>query len=113
MFALMPGKIAWDASCKVLSRSKSQTGVDAVIFDTGDFKKILQGNCMRRQIIVVFVSLFWLALSPAWGADRGALFKVEGSGHTMYLFGTIHVGQPGFYPLEPRIVAAVSGASKL
>jgi len=68
---------------------------------------------MQRQIIVVFLSLFWLALSPAWGADRGALFKVEGSGHTMYLFGTIHVGQPGFYPLEPRIVAAVAGASKL
>jgi hypothetical protein len=39
MFALMLGKIACDASCKVLSRSKSQTGVDAVIFDTGDSKK--------------------------------------------------------------------------
>lgn len=68
---------------------------------------------MQRQIIVVFLSLFWLVLPSAWSADRGALFKVEGNGHTMYLFGTIHVGQPGFYPLEPRIVAAVNGASKL
>lgn len=68
---------------------------------------------MRRQIIVVFLCVFWLALPSAFGADRGALFKVAGHGHTMYLFGTMHVGQPGFYPLEPRIAAAVSGASTL
>jgi uncharacterized protein len=68
---------------------------------------------MRRQIIVVFLSLFCLALPSAWGADRGALFKVAAHGHTMYLFGTMHVGQPEFYPLEPRIAAAVAGASTL
>lgn len=71
---------------------------------------------MRRQIIVVFFSLLTaLGLLPgtAWGADRGALFKVSGHGHTMYLFGTMHVGQPGFYPLEPRITQAVSSASTL
>jgi uncharacterized protein YbaP (TraB family) len=68
---------------------------------------------MRRQIIVVFLSLFWLVLGPAFGADRGALFKITGNGHSMYLFGTMHVGQPGFYPLEPRIAGAVAGASTL
>ena len=68
---------------------------------------------MRRQIIVVFFSLLCLALPPAWGADRGALFKITAYGHTMHLFGTMHVGQVGFYPLEPRIVAAVKGASTL
>ena len=68
---------------------------------------------MRRQIIVVFLSLFCLALPSAWGADRGALFKVSANGHSMYLFGTMHVGQPEFYPLEPRIAAAVAGASTL
>ena len=68
---------------------------------------------MRRQIIVVFLSLFWMLAAPAFGADRGALFKVTGNGHSMYLFGTMHVGQPGFYPLEPRIAAAVAGASTL
>lgn len=68
---------------------------------------------MRRQIIVAFLSLFWMLVGPAFGADRGALFKVTGNGHSMYLFGTMHVGQPGFYPLEPRIAAAVAGASTL
>ena len=68
---------------------------------------------MRRQIIVVFLSLLCLATGAAFGADRGALFKVSGSGHTMYLFGTMHVGQPGFYPLEPRIADAVKNASTL
>lgn len=68
---------------------------------------------MRRQIIVVFLSLFCWILPPAWGADRGALFKVTGSGHTMYLFGTMHAGLPEFYPLEPRIAGAVAHASTL
>lgn len=68
---------------------------------------------MQRQIIVFFLGWLMLACSPAWAADRGALFKVAGKGHTMYLFGTIHVGQPGFYPLEPRIAAAVAGAGTL
>jgi uncharacterized protein YbaP (TraB family) len=68
---------------------------------------------MRRQIIVIFLSLFFFVLAPASGADRGALFKVAGSGHTMYLFGTMHVGLPEFYPLESRISSAVSSASAL
>jgi uncharacterized protein YbaP (TraB family) len=68
---------------------------------------------MRRQIIVILLSLFCFALPSAWGADRGALFKVSANGHTMYLFGTIHVGTPAFYPLEPRISNAVAGASTL
>ena len=68
---------------------------------------------MRRQIIVILLSLFCFALPSAWGADRGALFKVSANGHTMYLFGTIHVGVPAFYPLEPRIDQAVAGASTL
>ena len=68
---------------------------------------------MRRQIIVILLSLFCFALPSAWGADRGALFKVSANGHTMYLFGTMHVGVPEFYPLEPRIAQAVAGASTL
>lgn len=54
-----------------------------------------------------------MALPPAWSAERGALFKVSGGGHTMYLFGTIHMGLPEFYPLEPRIAAAVAAAPVL
>jgi uncharacterized protein YbaP (TraB family) len=68
---------------------------------------------MRRQIIVVFLSLFWLVLAPASATDRGALFKVSGNGHSMVLFGTMHVGLPEFYPLEPRIAQAVAAASTL
>lgn len=68
---------------------------------------------MRRQIIVILLGLFYFALPSAWGADRGALFKVSANGHTMYLFGTMHVGVPAFYPLEPRIAQAVAGASTL
>lgn len=68
---------------------------------------------MRRQIIVMFLCLFCIVLPNVSAAERGALFKVAGGGHTMYLFGTIHMGLPEFYPLEPRIAAAVAGASVL
>lgn len=68
---------------------------------------------MQRQIIVVFLSLLWLVLPPASATDRGALFKVSANGHSMYLFGTMHVGRPDFYPLEPRIAQAVAAASTL
>jgi len=67
---------------------------------------------MRRLLLAFVVSLLCLAL-PATGADRGALFKVTGKGHTLHLFGTMHVGLPEFYPLEPRIASAVAGASVL
>ena len=71
---------------------------------------------MRRQIIVVLLSLFFSLFAvvlPASALERGALFKVTGSGHSMYLFGTMHVGLPEFYPLEPRIAQAVANASTL
>ncbi len=66
---------------------------------------------MQRQIIVVFLSLVFLVLPSAWGAERGALFKVTSNGNTMYLFGTVHLGTPDFFPLEPKILAAIAGAS--
>lgn len=69
-----------------------------------------------RQKIVWMTCLLWLIAVPAWAIERGALFKVtdlKGSGHTQYLFGTMHVGLPEFYPLEPRIVDAVQAASTL
>jgi uncharacterized protein YbaP (TraB family) len=62
---------------------------------------------------VVFLSLFWLVFAQASATDRGALFKVSGKGHTMYLFGTMHVGLAEFYPLEPRIAQAVANAPTL
>jgi uncharacterized protein YbaP (TraB family) len=68
---------------------------------------------MRRQFIVFFTGLFWLVFSPASAAERGALFMVTAHGHTLHLFGTMHVGVAGFYPLEPRIMAALAAASTL
>jgi uncharacterized protein YbaP (TraB family) len=71
---------------------------------------------LRRPIIVAFLGLFLMAFG-ALGAERGALFKVTGigkdRGNTLYLYGTIHAGKPGYYPLEPRIGKALAGASTL
>lgn len=68
---------------------------------------------LLRRLLVLLLGLCWLVLAPGRAADRGALFRVVAGGHTMYLFGTMHVGLDEFYPLEPRIMAAVENASTL
>ena len=45
--------------------------------------------------------------------NRGVLYRVSHRGNTSYLFGTIHVGQAAFYPLEPQVTRALSAADKL
>ena len=45
--------------------------------------------------------------------QRGTLYRVRHQGSTTYLFGTIHVGKPTFFPLEPEVTGALSRASKL
>jgi uncharacterized protein YbaP (TraB family) len=83
---------------------------------------------MRRTIIsfvTVLISLY-AALSfadaaqhtvtPTAAADapqRGALYRVRHQGNTAYLFGTIHVGQAAFYPLEPQVTRALSQSTQL
>ncbi|WP_050476356.1 TraB/GumN family protein [Herbaspirillum rhizosphaerae] len=75
---------------------------------------------VRRLIIVTFAWLLCLYL-PAAGAasstqeaggkgQHGALFKVQDAHHTLYLFGTIHVGADNFYPLAPRVMQALEQA---
>lgn len=71
---------------------------------------------MRRPVLALLLSLlslFWLLVPAAAAADRGALFRVTQGGHVMYLFGTLHVGLPEFYPLEPRITDALAKSSTL
>lgn len=74
---------------------------------------------MQRQIIVMFCSLFLFAFGSSWAAEpgaapnRGALFKVQQNGQTLYLFGTIHVGARDFYPLEPRLAGLLKQAPVL
>ncbi|MCD2517759.1 TraB/GumN family protein [Massilia sp. G4R7] len=67
---------------------------------------------MRRPIIVVFFSLFLMAFQ-ALAAERGALFKVSSGANVLHLYGTVHAGRPDFYPLEPRIGAAMGAAPTL
>ncbi len=67
---------------------------------------------MRHPFLAFLCSLFWLAV-PACATERGALFKVSLDGHEMHLFGTLHVGLPEFYPLEPRLADALEQASTL
>ena len=68
---------------------------------------------MRRPFVALLCSLLWLVVPTVSAAERGALFRASLDGHDMYLFGTLHVGLPEFYPLEPRIVEALGQATTL
>ncbi|HSY28686.1 MAG TPA: TraB/GumN family protein, partial [Burkholderiaceae bacterium] len=53
------------------------------------------------------------ATSAASIPQRGTLYRVRYHGHTSYLFGTIHVGRPEFFPLEAQATKALSEAGTL
>ncbi len=72
---------------------------------------------MRRKnvYLAIFLACFFsacaLAQTPA--PQRGTLYRIDHQGNTAYLFGTIHVGLPTFYPLEARVTAALATATRL
>lgn len=68
---------------------------------------------MRRKIITLFLPLLLALCLSVQAQERGALFKVQAKGNTLYLFGTMHIGQADFYPLEPRINTAIAKAPSL
>jgi uncharacterized protein YbaP (TraB family) len=44
---------------------------------------------------------------------RGALYRIRYRGRTSYLFGTIHAGKQGFFPLAPEVTRALAESGKL
>ena len=71
------------------------------------------GQIIVGWCTVLLALLFSSAAGAAGSSERGALFKVSGQGHTVYLFGTMHVGQADFYPFEPRLAALLAAAPTL
>src|SRR5437763_13623194 len=41
---------------------------------------------------------------------RGLLYEVHSDAGTVYLFGTLHVGKPEFYPLDPQVNRAFAAS---
>ena len=53
---------------------------------------------------------FSASAGPAVPTARGALYRISYHGHSAYLFGTIHVGRPDFFPLEQEAARAFAAA---
>jgi uncharacterized protein YbaP (TraB family) len=64
-------------------------------------------------MIIILLAAASLLAGQAWAVERGALFKVSGHGHTMYLFGTIHMGLPEFFPLDESVTQALAASTTL
>jgi uncharacterized protein YbaP (TraB family) len=54
-----------------------------------------------------------VARSPESAAKRGLLYEAKSGASTVYLFGTLHVGKPEFYPLGREANRALTEAQKL
>ena len=76
---------------------------------------------MPVKMIALFVLMITLfaqvadaaGLSEASLPRRGQLYKVTLDGKTSYLFGTIHVGKDGFYPLDAEASRALLDSKAL
>lgn len=44
---------------------------------------------------------------------RGLLYEIRTAGNTVYLFGTLHVGKPEFYPLSRQVNRALADSQRL
>jgi uncharacterized protein YbaP (TraB family) len=77
---------------------------------------------MKNKIIFLLCVWASFLLPPAHAQDtaaditvpnRGTLYRIRHHGNTTYLFGTIHVGLPSFFPLEPQLMHALTHAQRL
>jgi uncharacterized protein YbaP (TraB family) len=50
---------------------------------------------------------------PVAARHQGGLFRVSHGGRVAYLFGTVHMGTRGFYPLPPEVSRALGGANRI
>jgi uncharacterized protein YbaP (TraB family) len=50
---------------------------------------------------------------PVAARHQGGLFRISHEGRVAYLFGTVHVGTRGFYPLPPEVSRALGGANRV
>lgn len=76
---------------------------------------------MPFQLVVLFVMLLGFVsgmvsaagVSDAASQRRGQLYRVSHDGKTSYLFGTIHVGKDGVYPLDAEVSRALLDSKTL
>ncbi|HSU21394.1 MAG TPA: TraB/GumN family protein, partial [Variovorax sp.] len=48
--------------------------------------------------------------APVAAQHHGGLYRISGHGRVAYLFGTVHVGDPSFYPMAPDAERALGTA---
>lgn len=68
-----------------------------------------------RRALCCWMWLLWLAAACAQAADapRGLLWEVRSDRGTVFLLGTIHVGNAGLYPLPPAVEEAYRASRRL
>lgn len=74
---------------------------------------------VKMIVLFAFVATLLSQVAQAAGLSeanlprRGQLYKVTLDGKTSYLFGTIHVGKDGFYPLDAEVSRALQNSRAL
>jgi hypothetical protein len=73
---------------------------------------------ISAAVLVAAYAAAAIAAAPAPDARqdaprRGLLYEIRTGGNTVYLFGTLHVGKPDFYPLSRQANRALADSQRL
>jgi len=73
---------------------------------------------ISAAVLVAAYAAAAIAAAPALDARqdaplRGLLYEIRTVGNTVYLFGTLHVGKPEFYPLSRQVNRALADSQRL
>lgn len=68
---------------------------------------------VRFNLLRLALATALLFTASASAQERGVLFKVSAHGHSMHVFGTLHVSDPAYHPNDPVLLKAIENASLL
>ena len=77
----------------------------------GDYQ--LEAVCTVQEMIVLAVRAYEHAARLAGNASVGFLWEIKGANNTVYLLGSIHLGDNAIYPLSEKIMSAFDNSANL
>lgn len=73
----------------------------------------LTKSCTREQLLVLLSRVYYFAKQESETAAKGAFWKVSGGKNSVYLLGSVHLGDSRIYPMNDDMLEAFDNADVL
>ena len=77
----------------------------------GDYQ--LDAVCTVQEMIVLAVRVYEYAVRLAGGDSKGFFWEVKGANNTVYILGSIHLGDNAIYPFSEKVMSAFDSSANL